>query len=165
MESALVFIALAAVLGLFMTWGVGANDVANAMGTSVGSGAITVKKAILIAAIFEFTGAFLFQGATDESPRVNERGRRCRPPLNDPYGTRRSLARSAFFERGVTRVNNHRRDASDDDIGKRTEAGEHHESAYPFPQSGRPRKMRPGCLSAAGPSLQGAAQLCLGLRP
>ncbi|MCH7665665.1 MAG: inorganic phosphate transporter [Acidobacteria bacterium] len=45
-----------------MTWGVGANDVANAMGTSVGSGAITVKKAILIAAVFEFAGAFLAGG-------------------------------------------------------------------------------------------------------
>ena len=45
-----------------MTWGVGANDVANAMGTSVGSRAITVKKAIVIAAIFEFAGAFLAGG-------------------------------------------------------------------------------------------------------
>ncbi len=62
MESGLVFIILAAILGLYMTWGVGANDVANAMGTSVGSRAITVRKAILIAAIFEFTGAFLAGG-------------------------------------------------------------------------------------------------------
>ncbi|MDX1578198.1 MAG: inorganic phosphate transporter [Gemmatimonadota bacterium] len=45
-----------------MTWGVGANDVANAMGTSVGSRAITVRKAIIIAAIFEFAGAFLAGG-------------------------------------------------------------------------------------------------------
>ncbi len=62
MESGLVFIILAAILGLYMTWGVGANDVANAMGTSVGSRAITVRKAILIAAVFEFTGAFLAGG-------------------------------------------------------------------------------------------------------
>lgn len=62
MESGLVFIILAAVLGLYMTWGVGANDVANAMGTSVGSRAITVRKAIIIAAVFEFTGAFLAGG-------------------------------------------------------------------------------------------------------
>jgi len=62
LESALVFIVLASVLGLYMTWGVGANDVANAMGTSVGSGAITVKKAIAIAAVFEFAGAFLAGG-------------------------------------------------------------------------------------------------------
>ncbi len=57
-----VFIVLAIVFGLYMTWGVGANDVANAMGTSVGSGAITVKKAIVIAAVFEFTGAVLAGG-------------------------------------------------------------------------------------------------------
>ncbi len=56
------FIVLAVIVALFMTWGIGANDVANAMGTSVGSGAITVKKAILIAAVFEFAGAVLAGG-------------------------------------------------------------------------------------------------------
>ena len=62
MEYALILIILAIIFALYMTWGVGANDVANAMGTSVGSGAITVKKAILIAAVFEFAGAFLAGG-------------------------------------------------------------------------------------------------------
>ena len=62
MEYALVFMVLAICFGLYMTWGVGANDVANAMGTSVGSGAITVKKAILIAAVFEFAGAVIAGG-------------------------------------------------------------------------------------------------------
>ncbi len=62
MEFATVFIVLAIIFGFYMTWGVGANDVANAMGTSVGSGAITVKKAILIAAVFEFAGAILAGG-------------------------------------------------------------------------------------------------------
>jgi len=57
-----VFMVLAIIFGLYMTWGIGANDVANAMGTSVGSGAITVKQAIIIAAIFEFTGAFIAGG-------------------------------------------------------------------------------------------------------
>lgn len=58
----LVFLVLAIVFGLYMTWGIGANDVANAMGTSVGSGAVTVKQAIIIAAIFEFAGAFIAGG-------------------------------------------------------------------------------------------------------
>lgn len=62
MEYASVYLALAVIFGLYMTWGVGANDVANAMGTSVGSGAITVKRALLIAAVFEFTGAVLAGG-------------------------------------------------------------------------------------------------------
>ena len=66
-----VFITLAVVLGLFMTWGIGANDVANAMGTSVGSGAISVKQAIIIAAIFEFTGAFLAGGHVTKTIRKN----------------------------------------------------------------------------------------------
>lgn len=57
-----VFLALAIAFGLYMTWGIGANDVANAMGTSVGSRAITVKQAILIAAVFEFAGAFIAGG-------------------------------------------------------------------------------------------------------
>ena len=57
-----LLMAMAIVFGLYMTWGIGANDVANAMGTSVGSGAITVKQAIVIAAIFEFSGAFIAGG-------------------------------------------------------------------------------------------------------
>ena len=62
MEYAIVFIALAAIFGFFMAWGIGANDVANAMGTSVGSKAVTIKQAIIIAAVFEFAGAFLAGG-------------------------------------------------------------------------------------------------------
>lgn len=62
MELSTLYVALAVVFGLYMTWGVGANDVANAMGTSVGSGAISVKRALFIAAIFEFTGAVLAGG-------------------------------------------------------------------------------------------------------
>ena len=61
-QNANVFLALAIIFGLYMTWGIGANDVANAMGTSVGSGAITVMQAIVIAAIFEFAGAFIAGG-------------------------------------------------------------------------------------------------------
>lgn len=57
-----LFIILACVFGFFMAWGVGANDVANAMGTSVGSKAITIRQAIIIAIIFEFLGAWLAGG-------------------------------------------------------------------------------------------------------
>ncbi|MCP4041702.1 MAG: inorganic phosphate transporter, partial [Gammaproteobacteria bacterium] len=63
------FLALAVIFGFYMTWGIGANDVANAMGTSVGAGAITVGQAIVIAAIFEFAGAFLAGGHVTKTIR------------------------------------------------------------------------------------------------
>ncbi len=58
-----IFYVLAFAFGLYMCWGIGANDVANAMGTSVGSGAITVRQALILAAIMEFAGAYLAGGA------------------------------------------------------------------------------------------------------
>lgn len=61
-EHANTFIVLACIFGFFMAWGVGANDVANAMGTSVGSKAVTIRQAIIIAIIFEFAGAWLAGG-------------------------------------------------------------------------------------------------------
>ena len=64
-----ILIILACVFGVFMAWGVGANDVANAMGTSVGSKALTVKQAIFIAMIFEFAGAYLAGGEVTSTIR------------------------------------------------------------------------------------------------
>ena len=85
-----VFMVLAVLFGFYMTWGIGANDVANAMGTSVGSGAITVMQAIIIAAIFEFAGAFIAGGNVTSTIRKG---------IVDPSGltdsTRNSCVRHA----------------------------------------------------------------------
>ena len=69
MEDQLIFLVLAGVFGLFMAWGIGANDVANAMATSIGSGALTIRKALIVAAVFEFTGAVLAGGEVTSTIR------------------------------------------------------------------------------------------------
>ena len=69
MEFSMWYLGLAAAFGLFMAWGIGANDVANAMATSVGSRALTIKQAILVAAVFEFAGAFLAGGQVTSTIR------------------------------------------------------------------------------------------------
>ncbi|MDJ0867455.1 MAG: inorganic phosphate transporter [Myxococcota bacterium] len=56
-------------LALYMAWAIGANDVANAMGTSVGSGALTIRGAILVAGVLEFGGAFLAGGHVTDTVR------------------------------------------------------------------------------------------------
>ncbi|WP_220804395.1 inorganic phosphate transporter [Pseudomonas sp. NCCP-436] len=66
-EYGFVLLVLACCFGFFMAWGVGANDVSNAMGTSVGSKALTIKQAILVAMVFEFCGAYLAGGQVTET--------------------------------------------------------------------------------------------------
>ena len=53
MDATTILLGLAILFGLYMAWGIGANDVSNAMGASVGSKAITIRQAIIIAAIFQ----------------------------------------------------------------------------------------------------------------
>lgn len=62
MDTTLIVLGLSLLVGFYMAWTIGASDVANAMGTSVGSHALTIKQAIIVAAIFEFLGAFLVGG-------------------------------------------------------------------------------------------------------
>src|SRR5690606_12144818 len=68
-EYGTILLVLACLFGFFMAWGVGANDVANAMGTSVGSRALTLKQAILVAMVFEFLGAYLAGGEVTSTIR------------------------------------------------------------------------------------------------
>ena len=64
-----ILIALVLLVGFYTAWNIGANDVANAMGTSVGSGALTLKQAVVLAAIFEFLGAYLAGANVSETVR------------------------------------------------------------------------------------------------
>lgn len=62
-------VSLVIIFGFFMAWNIGANDVANAMGTSVGSRALTLKQAVILAGVFEFAGAYLVGGNVAETVR------------------------------------------------------------------------------------------------
>ncbi|SRR5581483_1907322 len=67
MEITVILQVLVLVIGFYMAWNIGANDVSNAMGTSVGSGALTLRKAVVIAAILEFSGAFFVGSNVSET--------------------------------------------------------------------------------------------------
>lgn len=69
MDHGTLYLVLACTFGLFMAWGIGANDVANAVGTAVGAKAITIIQAIWIAGIFEFLGAVLAGGQVTQTIR------------------------------------------------------------------------------------------------
>jgi len=69
MEPTTLLLGTAFVVCAYMAWNIGANDVANAMGTSVGSGALTLRRAIIVAAVFEFTGAVFFGSHVTETIR------------------------------------------------------------------------------------------------
>ncbi len=64
-----ILIGLILVCGFYVAWNIGANDVANAMGTSVGSGALTLKRAVILAAVFEFAGAYIVGSNVSETVR------------------------------------------------------------------------------------------------
>jgi PiT family inorganic phosphate transporter len=89
----------AACIAFYMAWNIGANDVANAMGTSVGSGAITLKQAVIIAAVLEFSGAVLVGSHVANAHRVDI----VKPDVfvSDPellmYGMVAALLASAFW--------------------------------------------------------------------
>ena len=96
-----LLLALGCLFSFFMAWGVGANDVANAMGTSVGARAITIKQAIVIAMIFEFAGAWLAGGEVTSTIRsgiidIETAGFNERPELL-VYGMLSSLLAAAIW--------------------------------------------------------------------
>jgi len=97
---------IAGALALYMAWGIGANDVANAMGTSVGSGSLTIRGAIIIAGVFEFAGAFLAGGHVTDTVRkgILDTTEFAANPELLTYGMLAALASAATLLLGATRL-------------------------------------------------------------
>jgi PiT family inorganic phosphate transporter len=95
---------IAAVLALYMAWAIGANDVANAMGTSVGSGALTIRHAIVVAAFLEFLGAFLAGGHVTDTVRKGMLDMDMVSQDQLIYGMLAALASAATLLLGATRL-------------------------------------------------------------
>ena len=94
---------VAGALALYMAWAIGANDVANAMATSVGSGALTIRGAILVAAVFEFSGALLAGGHVTDTVRKGILDMEMVSPDALLYGMLAALASAGTLLLGATR--------------------------------------------------------------
>ncbi len=95
---------IAGILALYMAWAIGANDVANAMGTSVGSGALTIRHAIIVAALLEFLGAFLAGGHVTDTVRKGMIDMNLVSQDQLIYGMLAALASAATLLLGATRL-------------------------------------------------------------
>ncbi len=97
---------IAGALALYMAWAIGANDVANAMGTSVGSGALTLGAAVVVAAVLEFSGAFLVGGHVTDTVRkdILDTGLLSDQPELLLYGMLGALAAAATLLLGATAI-------------------------------------------------------------
>ena len=104
LESVPIALLIAGVLALYMAWAIGANDVANAMGTSVGSGALTITGAILVAGILEFAGAFLAGGHVTDTVRKGMLDMDAMTRDYLIYGMLAALASAATLLLGATRL-------------------------------------------------------------
>ncbi len=96
---ALLIITIATVFCAYMAWNIGANDVANAMGTSVGSKALTLRGAIIVAAVFEFCGAvFVGSRVTDTIRRgMVDPGLFAGDPMTLVYGMLAAMLAAAVW--------------------------------------------------------------------
>jgi len=79
-----VILVLGYLFGFYMSWNIGANDVANSMASSVGAGAITIRQALFIAGILNIVGAVFIGGHVTETIR---KGIVSPELLSDPHQT------------------------------------------------------------------------------